>query len=78
VVPIDADPDADGATVDQAVDAFLADGQVMDFVAASGDQGMLTHVTRVDAGWRIGLSSSVGDLSAEILDGVAVTSVTIS
>lgn len=78
VVPIEADPDADGATIDQAVDAFLADPQVADFVAASGDAGMLTTVTLEEDGWRIGLSSSIGDLSAEVLDGIAVTSVTTS
>jgi hypothetical protein len=78
VIPIENDPDAHGATIDQAVDAFLADPQVADFVAASGNSGMLTTVTLEEDGWRIGLSSSIGDLSAEVLDGIAVTSVTVS
>ena len=78
VIPIEADPNADGATIDQAVDSFLADPQVADFVAASGNAGMLTTVTLEEEGWRISLSSSIGDLSAEVLDGVAVTSVTTS
>jgi hypothetical protein len=39
---------------------------------------MLTTVTLEEEGWRIGLSSSIGDLSAEVLDGTAVTSVTTS
>lgn len=78
VVPIESTGGDDVASIDQAVDAFLADPQVADFVAAAGDEGMLTQVTREEGGWRFGLSASGGDLSAEVLDGVAVTAVTIS
>jgi hypothetical protein len=78
VVPVEATGDDPGATVDQAVDAFLADPEVDAFVDATGDESMLTQVSREDGGWRIGLSSSNGDLSAVVLDGVRVTEVTVS
>jgi hypothetical protein len=78
VIPIAAEGDEPGATVDQAVDTFLNDPEVDAFVDATGAESMLTQVTREDGGWRIGLSSSVGDISAVVLDGVRVTEVTSS
>jgi len=77
-VPVEAVDGEEAPTVDQAVDAFLADPEVADFVRAAGEDSMLTQVTREEGGWRIGLSASSGDLSAVILDGVRVTEVTVS
>ena len=78
VVPIEAAEGAEGDSVEQAVDSFLAAPDVADFVRAAGDESMLTQVSREDGGWRIGLSASNGDLSAVIVDGVQVTEVTVS
>jgi hypothetical protein len=78
IVPLDAAGGEAGATIDQAVDSFLHDPEVSAFVAAAGDESMLTQVNREDRGWRIGLSSSAGDLSAVVVDGVRVTEVTVS
>jgi hypothetical protein len=78
VIPIEGRGDEPGATVDQAVDTFLADPEVADFVRAAGDESMLTQVSPEEGGWRIGLSSSRGDLSAVVLDGVRVTDLTVS
>ncbi|HET9770865.1 MAG TPA: hypothetical protein VFS16_08250, partial [Acidimicrobiia bacterium] len=76
VVPVAAEGDDPGASVDRAVDAFLADPQVADFVDAAGGESMLTQVAREDGGWRIGLSASDGDLSAVIADDGRVVEVT--
>lgn len=75
VVPFPALGDADGPTVNQAVDAFLADPTVADMVAASGDDGVLTVVSREGAGWRMSLGSSGGDLSGEVQPDLLVTNV---
>ena len=74
-VPFEAHADAVGTTVDQAVDAFLADPEVAGFIAA-GDGDFLTQVHREDDGWRFGLSGDAGQLSAEVRAGtLAVTDV---
>jgi len=75
VVPFPALGDADGPTVNQVVDAFLADPNVADMVAASGDDGVLTVVSREGAGWRMTLGSSAGDLSGEVQPDLLVTNV---
>jgi hypothetical protein len=75
LVPFSALPDAGGLTVDQAVDAFLADPTVADMVASSGDDGMLTVVSREGQVWRMSLGSSAGDLSGEVQPDLLVTNV---
>ncbi|MET0739405.1 MAG: hypothetical protein ABW035_14095 [Acidimicrobiales bacterium] len=75
VVPFSALSDAGGPTVDQAVDAFLADPTVADMVASSGDDGMLTVVSREGQVWRMTLGSSAGDLSGEVQPDLLVTNV---
>ncbi|HEY8059282.1 MAG TPA: hypothetical protein VID94_11045 [Acidimicrobiales bacterium] len=75
VVPFSALTDAGGPTVDQAVDAFLADPTVAGMVASSGDDGVLTVVSREGRGWRMSLGSSAGDLSGEVQPDLLVTNV---
>jgi hypothetical protein len=66
VVPLEAAAGADGPTIDQAVDAFLAEPDVIEFLAGADDQGVLAHVAPEDAGWRISVSASSGHLAAEV------------
>jgi hypothetical protein len=65
IVPLAAADGADRATVDQAVDAFLADAQVIEFLADAED-GVLAHVAPEDDGWRISVSASSGHLAADV------------
>ena len=74
-VPFPELPDARSLTVDQAVDAFLADPTVAEFVAAAGDVGMLTVVSREGDAWRLSLGTVGGDLSAKVRPDLTVTDV---
>ncbi len=66
VVALEADSDAPGTTVDQVVDAFLADPSVTAFVVETGEDGLLAHVAPDESGWRISVSTSDGHLAAEV------------
>jgi len=65
VVPLQAAGDDERATVDQAVDAFLADPTVQDFLAEADDD-VLTHVAAEEDGWRISVSAGAGDIAADV------------
>jgi len=75
MVPFPELPEARALTVDQAVDAFLADPTVADVVATAGEDGVLTVVTREGDVWRMNLGTSTGDLSGEVHTDLRITDV---
>jgi hypothetical protein len=76
-VPFPELPDARGLAVDPAVDAFLADPTVADLVSTTGENGVLTAVSREGDVWRMSLGTGAGDLSGEVHPDFTVTDVHI-
>ncbi|HYF44915.1 MAG TPA: hypothetical protein VD926_01815 [Acidimicrobiales bacterium] len=65
VAPLETVGDDRRATVDQAVDAFLADAAVQAFLA-DADDDVLTHVAAEEDGWRISISAGADDIAADV------------
>jgi hypothetical protein len=74
VVPLAELPGSVGATIDQVVDAFLAEPRVVELLDVAGDD-VLTVVRREGASWRLSLGSASGDVSAEVGPDLSVTDV---
>ena len=65
VVPLEPVDGGRHMSVDQAVDVFLSDPEVVEFLA-DRDDGLLAHVAPEEDGWRISVSTDGGHLAADV------------
>jgi hypothetical protein len=78
VIPFPDLPEARGLSIDQAVDAFLGHPDVVALLRATGEDGVLTVVSREGDVWTMNLGSSRGDLSGEVHPDLTVSDVRIA
>jgi hypothetical protein len=74
-------PELSGAqplTPEQAVGAFLAHPVASNFLAATGDDGVLTVVAREGDVWQMSIGASNGNVSAEVHQDLSVTDIQAS